>query len=195
VLLLLIVAVFGYAAVRVWQVGRQDSRRGADAIVVLGAAQFDGQPSRIFAARLAHALQLYQDDVADHIVTLGGSRPGDRFTEAQAGARWLTARGVPAGDIEVVGEGSDTLSSMRAAATSFAAHGWRSAVLVTDPWHSLRSRSIAHDLGINAQTSPSRTGPAVRGRGTEFRYIMREATAYLAYRLFGRSGGSPLNAA
>jgi uncharacterized SAM-binding protein YcdF (DUF218 family) len=128
-------------------------------------------------------------------VTVGGSRPGDRFTEAQAGANWLTARGIAKADVVVVGQGGDTLSSMRAAATSFAQHGWRSAVLVTDPWHSLRSRSIADDLGIRAQTSPSRTGPAVHSRGTEVRYVLREATAYLYYRLFGRSGGSPLNAA
>jgi uncharacterized SAM-binding protein YcdF (DUF218 family) len=192
---LLLLLVFGWAVVRVWQVGRQDSHRAADAIVVLGAAQFDGQPSKIFAARLAHARTLLQNGVAPRIVTVGGSRPGDRFTEAQAGANWLTARGIAKADVVVVGQGGDTLSSMRAAATSFAQHGWRSAVLVTDPWHSLRSRSIADDLGIRAQTSPSRTGPAVHSRGTEVRYVLREATAYLYYRLFGRSGGSPLNAA
>src|SRR3954449_6677670 len=80
-------------AFRVWQVARTDSTPQSDAVVVLGASQFDGRPSAVFQARLEHAKALYADGTAPRIVTLGGGRPGDRFTEAQAGARWLAEHG------------------------------------------------------------------------------------------------------
>ena len=100
---------------RVWWVARQDDRRASDVIVVLGAAQFDGRPSSVFTARLVHARDLYEDDVAPRIVTVGGNRAGDRFTEASAGKHWLTAHGVPAStDRRRAGPARDTLTSVRA---------------------------------------------------------------------------------
>jgi uncharacterized SAM-binding protein YcdF (DUF218 family) len=117
-------------------------------------------------------------------VTLGGGAPGDRTTEAEAGARFLRDRGV---EVIAVAKGRNTLQSLQALRTEFRSHGWKTAVLVTDPWHELRSRRMAGDLGIRAVTSPSRTGPAVRDRGTEIRYVLRETAAYLYYRAFGAS--------
>ncbi|MDQ1627157.1 MAG: hypothetical protein QOI54_901 [Actinomycetota bacterium] len=181
--LLLIVFVAG----RVWWVARQDDRRVSDAIVVLGAAQFDGRPSSVFTARLAHASDLYRADVAPRILTVGGRRVGDRFTEAQAGKRWLTQHGVPAKRIVAVNLGVDTLSSVRAVSGTMRARRWSTAVVVTDPWHSLRTRTMARDVGIDAVTSPTRRGPAVRTRDTELRYIGRETVAYLCYKAFRRS--------
>ena len=87
--------VVGGTAFRVWEVARQDDRQPADAVVVLGAAQYDGQPSSIFAARLKHAAALYDDKLAPRIVTTGGGRPGDAYTEAEAGRRYLIKLGVP----------------------------------------------------------------------------------------------------
>lgn len=187
VLALLVVAVFGGTAVRIWQVAREDHRGHVDAILVLGASQFDGRPSQIFRARLDHARELYDEGVAERIVTVGGGRPGDRFTEAASGADYLRHAGVPAAAITAVGEGSDTLTSLEAAARELAGTGVRRVVLVTDPWHSMRSRRIASDAGFSATTSPARTGPAVRSRATEMRYIARETGAYLYYRVFRRS--------
>jgi uncharacterized SAM-binding protein YcdF (DUF218 family) len=178
-------AVVAGTGVRVWWVARQDDRPRSDAIVVLGASQFDGRPSAVFRARLDHAKALYDDGVAPRIVTVGGGRPGDRFTEAEAGARYLRSKGVSA--VVAVGVGSDTLRSLKAAKGRFAEHGWTSAVLVTDPWHSLRSRRMATDLGLTAVTSPARSGPANDSRGTEARYVARETAAYLYYRAFHRS--------
>jgi uncharacterized SAM-binding protein YcdF (DUF218 family) len=186
VLALIVVVVVGTAAM-VWHTGRTDDRRHSDVIVVMGAAQYDGKPSEILAARLDHAAALWRDHVAPRIVTIGGNRPGDRFTEASAGARYLEQQGVPSEDLVQVPTGSDTLLSLRATAIELRKRGWKSAVLVTDPWHSLRSRTMARDLSINAVTSPVHTGPAVRGRTTEFRYIVRETAAYLYYRLFHRA--------
>lgn len=183
-LLLLVVLVVGGTATRVWWVARQDSHPRSDAIVVLGASQFDGKPSTVFRARLQHAKALFDEGVAPRVITVGGGAPGDRYTEAEAGARFLRERGVQA---LAVGKGRNTLQSLQALEAEFRVRGWTSAVLVTDPWHSLRSRRMAGDLGISAETSPTRTGPAVRDRATEARYVARETAAYLYYRLFGAS--------
>jgi uncharacterized SAM-binding protein YcdF (DUF218 family) len=184
------VTVVAVTAGRVWWTARQDQRPASDAIVVLGASQFDGRPSAVFRNRLVHAAALQRQAVAPRIVTLGGARPGDRFSEAQAGANWLHAYGVPRSRLLAVPAGTDTLSSLRAADAVFARHGWRSAVLVTDPWHSLRSRAIATDLGWRVATSPTRSGPVVQTRGTEARYVVRETFGYLYYRIFRRSSSA-----
>lgn len=181
-------------ATRVWWFARQDDRRVSDAIVVLGAAQFDGRPSSVFTARLVHARDLWKDDVAPRIITVGGNRAGDRFTEATAGRRWLTQHGVPAGRIVAVGTGTDTLTSVEAVDAAMQQRGWSTAVVVTDPWHALRTRTMASDQGIDVAMSPTRQGPAVRQRSTEFRYIARETLAYLYYKAFKRSADSGPNA-
>ena len=179
-----LVLVVLWTAVQVWWVARADEHPKSDAIVVLGASQFDGRPSTVFRARLQHARALVEDGVAPRVVTLGGSAPGDRYTEAAAGAKFLTDRGVT---VVAVGKGRNTLESLKALDAEFDRRGWKTAVLVTDPWHTLRSRRMAQDLGIDAVTSPTRTGPAVRDRATELRYIWRETAAYLYYRVFHRS--------
>jgi uncharacterized SAM-binding protein YcdF (DUF218 family) len=185
VLVLLPFLVFLGTAARVWWVARHDQHPRSDAILVLGASQFDGRPSKVFQARLDHAVTLFEQGVAPRVVTVGGGRPGDRFTEAEAGARYLREHGVTS--VLAVGSGSNTLTSLQAVDREFSKQGWHSAVIVTDPWHSLRSRRMAQDLGLEAHTSPVRSGPAVRTRGTEVRYIARESAAYLYYRLFHRS--------
>ena len=101
---MLALLVLVVTAGRVWWFARQDDRRTSDAIVVLGAAQFDGRPSSVFTARLVHARDLWQDDVAPRIITVGGNRAGDRFTEASAGKRWLAEHGVPADRVVAVGD-------------------------------------------------------------------------------------------
>ena len=185
---LVCLAVVALTAASIWWVARGDDRTPADAILVLGASQFDGRPSSVLEARLEHARKLYEQDVAPVVVTVGGGRPGDRFTEAEAGATYLRDRGV--GEVVAVGEGSDTLRSVQAVERLFAERGWESVVVVTDPWHSLRARAMAGDAGLDAQTSPTRAGPSVRTRGTQLRYIARETAAYLYYKLFGRSSES-----
>ncbi len=175
--------IVGGTAFRVWQVARVDDRQQVDAVVVLGAAQYDGTPSSIFAARLRHAQALYEDEVAPRIVTTGGSRSGDSFTEAEAGRRYLIDRGVPAKDVVAVAEGSDTLNSLQAVAARAERDGWNSALVVSDPWHSLRARTMARDSGLAAWTSPTRSGPVVQTRETQARYILRETAALLFYRL------------
>jgi uncharacterized SAM-binding protein YcdF (DUF218 family) len=181
--LVMVVVVVGATAFRVWQEARIDDRRPVEAVVVLGAAQYDGTPSAIFAARLRHAQQLFLDGVAPRIVTTGGGRPGDVYTEAAAGRRYLLDRGVPAAAVVAVPVGSDTLGSLQAVAAEARKDGWSSALIVSDPWHGLRARQMARDSGLSAWTSPTRSGPVVQTRDTQVRYIVRETGAYLFYEL------------
>ena len=184
---LAVLLVLGGTAAGVWWTARQDDRPVSDAIVVLGAAQFDGRPSSVFKARLQHARALYEDGVAPRVITVGGGRQGDRTTEAEAGAAFLEERGV---ETVAVAEGRNTLQSVEAVEQLMQQEGWETAVIVTDPWHSLRSVRMARDVGIDAQTSPTRAGPSVRTRGTQIRYIARETLALLYYEILGRSGES-----
>lgn len=179
--MLVLLLMVGGTAFRVWQVARVDDRVNADAIVVLGAAQYNGKPSPIFQARLRHAMQLYDTGVAKTIITAGGNRVGDQYTEASAGAEWLVQQGVPRASTLAVGEGNDTLGSLRAVAAAADSHGWHTAVLVSDPWHSLRARTMADDSGLDTWTSPTRSGPIVQTRATQEMYIFRETGALLFY--------------
>ncbi|TQN43826.1 DUF218 domain-containing protein [Blastococcus colisei] len=176
----------------IWWNARQDSRPVSDAIVVLGSAQYNGVPSSIFEARLEHAIALYEQGVAPVIVTVGGRAAGDQFTEAVAGREYLAQAGIPEEALLAVEEGVDTLQSMRVVAAALAERGWNTAVVVTDPWHAMRAERMAEDSGIEAESSPTRQGPAVQTRATQFRYILRETAAYLLYRATGESvAGAP----
>lgn len=191
VLPLLVAAVLPPVLVagRIWYVGGQDTRPPSDAIIVLGAAQYDGDPSEVFEARLDHAAELYHQGVASRIITVGSAHEGDRYTEAGAARRWLVdRRGVPERAVVAVPRGEDTLTSLGAADDALERHGWSSAIVVTDPWHSLRSRTIARDLGIDVSTSPARDhNPVMEDSGVEVRYVGRETLAYIYYTMFHRS--------
>ncbi|HEY4022142.1 MAG TPA: YdcF family protein [Pseudonocardiaceae bacterium] len=182
-LIVVAVVVVGGTAFRVWQFGRVDDRSHADVILVLGAAQYNGDPSSVLANRLNQAMSLYEEGVAGQIVTVGGRQPADRYTEAQAGDRYLIDRGVPGSNVTEVNTGNDTLTSLRAAAAVLKQHGWHTAVLVSDPWHMFRAERMALDSGIQAWTSPTHSGPAVQTRTVEMQYIVRETAATLYYRL------------
>jgi vancomycin permeability regulator SanA len=173
----------------VWYVAREDVRTHSDAILVLGAAQFNGTPGDVLEWRLQHALKLWRDGVAKHIVTVGGNQPGDKYTEAGSGKAWLNQHGVPWNDLVAVRTGNDTLQSMVAAGAEFRKLHWHTAVIVTDPPHSLRSRTMARANGIDAVTSPTRSGPTVYSRDTQFHYIVRETGGYLYFQLYARWRG------
>jgi uncharacterized SAM-binding protein YcdF (DUF218 family) len=181
--LILGVLVFTVSATMVVQHGRTDPAKSADAIVVLGAAQYDGRPGPYLLPRLEHALELYRRGVAKHIVTVGGNKPGDRFTEAGAGREWLVERGVPADDVVAVEQGSNTLQSLQAARPVLADHAWRSAFVVTDRWHELRSTTMLNDQGVTSFGAPTTVGPSVASPAGDAKYVLREAAGYLAYRV------------
>lgn len=144
---------------QVWAAAHRDEVGAAEAIVVLGAAQYDGRPSPVLAARLDHVVDLYRRDMADYIVVTGGSRPGDRFTEAAASARYLSRHGVPGGAVERETTGASSYESLAATARFLREEGIDDVLLVSDPYHALRIRSIARDVGLDARVSPTPGAP------------------------------------
>lgn len=160
-----------------------DDRRTSDAIIVLGAAQFDGRPSNVFAARLDHAFALWSQDVAPRIVVTGGKQPGDRFTEAQAGFTYLRDKGVPEGDLLLEVDSHNSVESLQASALVLEQRGLNRVTLVSDPFHSLRVKLIAEEVRLDAVTSPTRTSP-IEGFDVWKRYAS-EALRVSVGRIFG----------
>jgi uncharacterized SAM-binding protein YcdF (DUF218 family) len=138
----------------------------------------------VFQGRLEHAELLYQEGKADTILVLGGGAPGDRTTEADAGRSWLISQGLPSDSVAASPVGSTTLESLEAAAGWMQTRDLHSAFLVSDPWHNLRVKRMASDLGIQAYASAT-WHSAARTEGTRFGGYLRETMAYLNYRLFG----------
>jgi uncharacterized SAM-binding protein YcdF (DUF218 family) len=181
-----LVALVGSAAV-VWRAAHHDGAAEvshADAIVVLGAAQYDGDPSPVFAGRLEHAALLFEQGRADTVLILGAGQPGDRFTEAEAGAQFLEDRGVPSDAVVPVPKGHTTYESLRAAARMMRRAGLQTAFLVSDPWHNARSERMARDLGIDGHASATWQS-AAKSQDKRFEGYVRETFAYLYYRVFG----------
>jgi uncharacterized SAM-binding protein YcdF (DUF218 family) len=154
-----LILAFGWASLRIWDTGNRDDRHSADAIVVLGAAQYDGRPSPVFRARLDHAVDLFEAGVAPYLVVTGGKAQGDRTTEAAAARAFAIARGVPSAAILVEDRGRTTLESLLSVAKLLRDQHLGSAVYVSDRTHMLRVLRIARDSGITAYGSPTATSP------------------------------------
>jgi len=188
-LLTVAVALVAISAAVVWRAAHHDDAADLDragAIVVLGAAQYDGDPSPVFKGRLDHALLLWEQGRADVVLTLGSNQPGDRTTEAETGRRYLIDRGIPADRVIAVPVGHTTWQSMEAASGWLREHGRTSAFLVSDPWHNARLEAMADDLGIEGHASATWTSAAT-SEETRSKGYLRETFAYLHYRVFGGS--------
>ena len=179
------VLVAAFTTFRIWDQGARDEARTADAIVVLGAAQYNGTPSQIYEARLDHAVDLYEAGVAPVLVVTGGKAEGDLTTEAAAGRAYAQARGVPDGAILAEDEGRTTLESLEAVALLMAAEGLSSAVFVSDRSHLLRVLRIATDEGIVAWGSPTATSPIDTNVAWQVEATLHELGALGVYFLGG----------
>lgn len=168
--------------VQVWRASRQEGARAADAIIVLGAAQYDGKPSPVLQDRLDHALELYEHGDATLIVVTGGRQAGDRFTEATTGYNYLRANGVPDEALLKEVGGTNSYESLSASARFLRDRGLVDVVLVTDGYHALRVGEIAEDLGLDASVSPTETRLT---RGAELRQLVRETLAVSIGRVIG----------
>lgn len=174
---------FAITVVQVWDTGRNRTVQPADAIVVMGAAQYDGRPSPQLQARLDHAFGLWQFGVAPTIIVTGGNQPGDRFTEAESSANYLVERGVPSSAVLLEDTGSTSWESLRNVSVLAAERGLARLVLVSDPFHCLRIRLMVEELGLSAQTSSTATSP-VRGWAALRRHL-EEAAGVALGRIIG----------
>ena len=183
VALVLPVLYFGVTFIQVWRTSRHDGARPAQALIVLGAAQYDGRPSPVLRARLDHAADLWHRKIAPVVVVTGGKASGDRFTESQAGANYLHTKGVPDEAILREATGRTSWQSLSASARFLRQRGIHDVVLVSDPFHAARIRGIASELGLAAATSPTRTSP-IKGL-SEFRHLVTETAQVGIARVIG----------
>jgi uncharacterized SAM-binding protein YcdF (DUF218 family) len=180
-------AVGGYAAYRIWDQAGRDERRQVDVIVVMGAAQYDGRPSPLFAARLDHAIALFHEGVAPRLIVTGGKREGDRTTEAASGRAYAIAHDVPDDAILAEDASRTTIQSIRGVANLMRDAGLQTAVFVSDPTHMLRVLRMAADLGIEAYGSPTRTSPLERDAIARVDATVHELGALAVYFVTGDS--------
>lgn len=185
---LLVVAVVVYVVVtfvQVVQAANRDEATGAaaEAIIVLGAAQYNGKPSEVLQARLDHAAELYDQGVAPVVVVTGGNRPGDEFTEAQASAAYLATKGVPESALGREVQGENSWQSLAAAARVLRDEQITDVVLVTSPYHALRTEHIAEEVGLDGRPSPADEG--TEDVGQTISQYGRETVAVAVGRVIG----------
>ena len=183
--ILLGLVYFVVTFVQVWQASRRDDARPAEAIVVFGAAQYNGRPSPVLRARLDHAADLYDREIAPIIVVTGGKQADDPSsnTEASASADYLATKGIPQDDILRENDARNTWDSLASAANFLRRDGMEQVILVTDPFHAARVQAMADELGLDSHVSPTRTSPI--GGTAELKHFARETVAVAAGRVFG----------
>jgi len=186
-ILTVIIAIPGYALVVTWNAAHNPTIRNADVIVIPGAAQLDGRPGEVLLARLQEAKRIYDLGLASLIITVGEGAPGDRTTEAAAGAAWLRSQGVKRGDIVSLPVGRDTRTQTKTYVAEMKKRSIKNVIIATDPYHCQRSITMAEDLDAVATCSPVTTGPNSL-ENSRYRYLVRESAAFLAYITLGRQG-------
>ena len=181
---LMLLVYLAVTLVQVWLASRRDEARPAEAIVVFGAAQYNGRPSPVLRARLDHAAGLYEEDIAPTIVVTGGNQPGDTSNEATASASYLRREyGIPDEDILREVSSENSWQQMASAANELRKRGKEQVILVTDPFHAARVQAMAEELGLESHVSPTRTSPI--GGTRELKHFARETVAVAAGRVVG----------
>ena len=178
-----LVAYLLFNLVQVWWASRQNQARPVQAIVVLGAAQYNGVPSPDLRARLDHAASLWRAQLAPVVVVTGGKEPGDVYTEATAGANYLESRGIPPANIIRESTGRNSWQSLVAAASMLEARHVTRVLLVSDPFHDERIALMASDLGLTPYVSPTRSSP-IRGMAV-IPYFAKETVEVAIGRIVG----------
>jgi uncharacterized SAM-binding protein YcdF (DUF218 family) len=187
VILTLLIAIPGYAIFMTWNGAHNPTIRSAEVIVIPGAAQLNGAPGEVLLARLQEAKRLYSLGLAPVIITVGSGAPGDRTTEAASGAYWLRNNGVKRSAIVALPAGRDTRTQTAAYVAEMKKRKISNVIIATDPYHCNRAITMAEDLDAIATCSPVQDGPNSL-ENSRFRYLAREAGAYLAYITLGRRG-------
>ena len=177
-LLAMILTVLGIMAA-IYVQARNDEARQVDAIVVMGAAQYNGRPSSVLSARLDHALALYEQGYAPVIIVTGGKLEGDVYTEAGVSEQYLLDRGVPQQAILMEDAGGDTWESMQAVGDIARGREISTVLIVSDGFHLFRSERMAGAVGLDAYSSAAPDSPIKPWSGNEFSYVIRETGAVI----------------
>ena len=185
--ILLIFAIPAFFFAEVWYAAHYPKVISTDYAAVMGAAQYDGRPSDALEARLIEAKRIYDAGLVKKIVTVGAGAPGDRYTEARAGRIWLIQNGVSRNNAIEIGQGRDTIQSVKAFTDYFKKNNVKNIVIVTDPYHCKRATYVSEDLGIKANCSPVKSGPFSL-TNSSMGYLWREGSAYIAYRTLEKLG-------
>jgi uncharacterized SAM-binding protein YcdF (DUF218 family) len=186
-LLVGVVVLVAWTTFRIWDVGNHDEATRADAIVVLGAAQYNGKPSAVLKARLDHAIALYQDGLAPWFIVTGGKAEGDRTTEAASARAYAIGQGVPEGAILVEDRGRTTLESLQSVGSILRARHLSTAIFVSDRTHMLRVLRIARDVGVTAFGSPTDTSPTDQTAGSRAEATIHELGGLALYFVTGET--------
>jgi uncharacterized SAM-binding protein YcdF (DUF218 family) len=159
--------------------GALPEEHAADAIVVLGAAQYNGRPSPVLKARLDHALELHRRELAPRLIFTGGVGTGDTLSEAEVSRRYAIRHGVPDTLILVERHGATSAQSVAAAAALMHAHGMSTALVVSDSYHMLRLELLMRRAGVRPYRTPAANAPIDQAtRQTRFRYVLRESVLF-----------------
>ena len=181
-MVLVVLVYLVVTAVQVWMTGRRYEPTAAGAIVVMGAAQYNGVPSPDLASRLDEAETLWRQHYASTIMVTGSKERGDISTEAQASDRFLVKAGIPSGDILEAG-GSNTWQNLSEAAPALLRRGDGTVLIATDPFHEARSLAIASSVGLHGYPTPTRTSP-ITGLST-IPYYAKETVGMALGRIIG----------
>jgi uncharacterized SAM-binding protein YcdF (DUF218 family) len=186
--LAVVIIILSYALFVTWNAAKNpDLNTSADAIVVAGASQLNGAPGDVLLARLEEAKRLFGEEYAPLIITVGAGAPGDRTTEAAAGRYWLIRNGVPKSKVLSIPVGRDTLTQTKSYITEMKKRNLNTVIIATDAYHCNRAITMAKDFDAIASCSPSQSGPNTLEK-SRYRYLIREAGAYLSYITLGRRG-------
>jgi uncharacterized SAM-binding protein YcdF (DUF218 family) len=165
--------------------GRPPELQKADAILVLGAAQYNGKPSPVFRARLDHAIKLYHQDYAPYLILTGGVGVGDTLSEGEVGRRYALQNGVTTDAILVERQGVTSFESVSAAAELMKEHNLHKALLVSDPYHMLRLQLLARRAGIEPLRAPRPQGSNDLANSRRWHYVLRESVLFPATAFLG----------
>ncbi len=164
--------------------GKIDNAQKSDAIVVLGASQWNSKPSPVFQSRLEQAFKLYENELADKIILTGGIGQGEKVSESMVGKLFLIDKGVKEENIYIEEKGKTSLQSLNEANKIIKEQNLRSIILVSDGFHMTRLKKMANDLDIISFYSPVTDGPINKNKLTQFKYSVRESMVYLLYLVF-----------
>jgi len=191
ILAVIAISVYGiYLYRQIRDSAARDEVQAADAIVVLGAAQYNGRPSPVLKARLDHAYELYKEGYSHAIITTGSYGPDPNFAEAQVSTKYLVQHGIDIANIVTEQGSGTTYDSIRAASNLIHAKGWKSVLVVSDGFHLFRVKKMFADNGILAYTSPAPNSPIEGAASQRFWYTVREVVLFFVYRWMGLSFGS-----